>query len=325
MDGNLKIEDFQNGGNSTKILIYELTLDWVLNKQRSEGRKNLNQALTKLEKEELRYILKEAGLCVVQSGGIFTTLDAIKDRLSPNLITKLKADSENKEGNLPVALATFYLKSSDTKDNSMEFLHKSFGEFLCAERLVASLLAWSSQITPNSRRPNQQVFEVEDKKLEEQIYDLFGFGALTPEIVEYLIALVEREFGGKENDFVRLFERLNQFYLDWSDGKFIEALDVDDEILPLKKSRQMNRQAIGQRKVDVYTGLNILILMFTFHRYAQANSKLKDKVAFHPTKDGATDDSSRLLRIIGYSQCLDFSVFLRTIGRFLHSTNISSI
>ena len=65
--------------------------------------------------------------------------------------------------------------------------------------------------------------------------------------------------------------------------------------------------------------------MFTFHRYAQANSKLKDKVAFHPTKDGATDDSSRLLRIIGYSQCLDFSVFLRTIGRFLHSTNLSSI
>ena len=122
----LRLKTFKMGGNSTKILIYELTLDWVLNKQRSEGRKNLNQALTKLEKEELRYILKEAGLCVVQSGGIFTTLDAIKDRLSPNLITKLKADSENKEGNLPVALATFYLKS-----NHMMLLENHTHHFSC--------------------------------------------------------------------------------------------------------------------------------------------------------------------------------------------------
>jgi hypothetical protein len=329
-DGKLKIEDFQNAGNSTKILIYELTLDWVLNKQRSEGRKNLNQALTKLDKEELRYILKEAGLCVVQSGGIFTTLDAIKDRLAPELITKLnKANTENEEDKLPVALATFYLKSSDTKDNSMEFLHNSFGEFLCAERFVDNLMEWSQQ-KPDPSNPHLQVWKVDKKDLERQIYDLFGFGALTYEIVEYLTALIDREFAGKDDDFVRLFERLYGFYWAWSDGEFIEAVELEGAPIPipLRKAHLMQKQgvAIGQRKVDVYTGLNVLILLFTFHRYAQAISELKDKVSFHPCKnslkDGATDDSSRLLRIIGYGQSLREDGFNNIVGKFLNDANL---
>jgi uncharacterized protein YjbI with pentapeptide repeats len=329
-DGNLKIEDFQNAGNSTKILIYEQTLDWVLDKQRSKGRKNLNQALTKLDKEELRYILKEAGLCVVQSGGIFTTLDAIKDRLSLNLVTKLKADSENKEGNLPVALATFYLKSSDTKDNSMEFLHKSFGEFLCAKRFVDSLMEWSQQ-KPDPSNPHLQVWKVDKKDLEQQIYDLFGFGALTSEIVEYLVALIEREFAGKDDDFERLFERLYGFYWAWSDGEFIEAVGSDSKPMPLRKAGLMQKQgvAIGQRKVDVYTGLNVLILMSTFHRYAQLNSNLQGKVAFHPLqyqdKGRQVFDPFRLLRIINYSQSFGIGFFINIVGRYLNNVDFSGI
>ncbi|PZO38479.1 MAG: low-complexity protein [Pseudanabaena frigida] len=330
-DGNLKIENFQNAGNSNKILIYEQTLDWVLDKQRSEGRKNLNQALTKLDKEELRYILKEAGLCVVQSGGIFTTLDALKDRLAPNLVTKLKAkaNTENEEGRLPVALATFYLKSSDVKDNSMEFLHKSFSEFLCAERFVDSLMEWSQQ-KPNSSDSHLPVWTVDKKDLEWQIYDLFGFGSLTPEIVEYLAELIKQNFKHHEPEFIRLFERLSKFYSSWSNGTFIEAIDLETEILPFKKARQMQKldiSKIGQRKVDVYTGLNILILLFTLYRYAQTNSELKDEVVFHPCIDTNTDelDSSRLSRIINYSQCYADIDFTAKVGGFMSKVDLRHV
>jgi hypothetical protein len=162
------------------------------------------------------------------------------------------ARKEQKKDTLPVALATFYLKAADGKNNSMEFLHKSFGEFLCAERLVDSLLAWSRQ-KPDPRKPNRQILEVEKEILEWQVYDLLGFGALTSEIVEYLVALIEREFKGKDDDFVRLFERLYGFYWAWSDGEFIEAVESDSEPIPLKKARLIQKQgiAIGQRKVDV--------------------------------------------------------------------------
>jgi uncharacterized protein YjbI with pentapeptide repeats len=326
-DNRFKIEDFQNAGNSTKILIYDATLDWVLTKQRKE---NLNPQLTGLDMEDIRDILKEAGLCVAQSGGECASLEVIEARLMPDVRKALEdARKEQKKDTLPVALATFYLKAADGKNNSMEFLHKSFGEFLCAERLVDSLLAWSRQ-KPDPRKPNRQILEVEKEILEWQVYDLLGFGALTSEIVEYLVALIEREFKGKDDDFVRLFERLYGFYWAWSDGEFIEAVESDSEPIPLKKARLIQKQgiAIGQRKVDVYIGLNVLILMFTFHRYAQAISELRDKVSFHPckysSKDGATDDSSRLLRIIGYGQTLRDGGFNSIVGKFLTNANLSS-
>jgi uncharacterized protein YjbI with pentapeptide repeats len=340
-DDRFKIEDFQKVGNSAKILIYDATLDWVLTKQRND---ELNPRLTGLDAEDIRDILKEAGLCVAQSGGECASLEVIETRLAPELKKALEdAKNDQKKDTLPVALATFYLKAADGKNNSMEFLHKSFGEFLCAERLVDSLLAWSRQ-KPDPRRSSRQVLEVEDKDLEWQVYDLLGFGALTSEIVEYLVALIERGFAGKYDDFVRLFERLYGFYWAWSDGEFIEAVDSDGEPIPLKKSRLMQKQgvAIGQRKVDVYTGLNVLILMFTFHRYAQSTLKLKNKVSFHryaqstlklknkvsfhPCKyslqNEATDDSSRLFRIIGYGQGLRDGDFNNIVGKFLNHADL---
>ena len=77
-DKILKVEDFQ-GTNSTqaKILIYNKTVNWVLTDQRSE---KLNRDLTELETEDLRRILTEAGLCVVQSGGECASVAMIDER-----------------------------------------------------------------------------------------------------------------------------------------------------------------------------------------------------------------------------------------------------
>jgi uncharacterized protein YjbI with pentapeptide repeats len=313
-DNKFQIEDFQKAGNSTKILVYNKTIDWVLTKQRND---ELNPLLTGLKVEDIHDILKEAGLCVTQSGGECASLKVIEERLAPHICKALgdARNSQNKD-TLPVALATFYLKASYSGNNSMEFLHKSFGEFLCAKRLVDSLLVWSRQ------KPTD---------LQWQVYDLLGFGALTSEIVEYLAALIEHEFKDKENDFVSLFECLYGFYWVWSDGGFIEAVESDSEAMPLRKACLMKNQgvAIDQRKVDVYTGLNVLILMFTLHRYAQQpDSKLKDKVSFHPckysSKDGAIDDLSRLLPIIGYSQTLRNGGFNSVVGKFLIKADLSS-
>lgn len=322
-DDRFKIEDFQKAGNSAKILIYDETLDWVLTKQRND---KLNPRLTGLDAEDVRDILKEAGLCVAQSGGECASLEVIEARLAPDLRKALEdARKDQEKDTLPVALATFYLKAADGKNNSMEFLHKSFGEFLCAERLVDSLLAWSRQ-KPDPRRSSRQVLEVEDKDLEWQVYDLLGFGALTSEIVEYLVALIEREFAGKDDDFVRLFERLYGFYWAWSDGEFIEAVGSAGEPMPLRKARLMQKQgvAIGQRKVDICTGLNIFIVLMTLHRYSQANLKLETQILFYPCgikQLGGTFRSYRLLRIINYVQSIT-SDFFNIVGRFLRNINL---
>ncbi len=303
----------------TKVGIYELVLEWVLEKQRVEEGKNLNPEITTLEPEDLEILLAEAGLCVVQSGGEYAAIKMIEDRLVKQGYKELQVLIENarqgkREDGLKNALAAFYLKSAAGAENSVEFFHKSFGEFLCAKRMVESL----EDLTEKTGK-RRKTYVVSDEELECQVYDLFGYGSLTVEVVEYLMALLVKS----EVELVVLFERLYGFYLDWCDGKFIE---VTEETLPQKKARQLQQWGIesGQRQVDIYAGLNVMILLFELHRYGQSQEELREQLHFYPCgKYGDEEfDETALLRIIGYSQCLGDSTFLNTVGKFFRGADL---
>jgi len=324
-DGKLKVEDFQ-GTNSTqaKILIYNQAVNWVLTKQRS---KLLNRKLTELETEDLRRILTEAGLCVVQSGGEYAPVEMIEERLKADSPVKAlleKARERINDDPLRNALAVFYLQQG-SKEGSVEFVHKSFGEFLCAERLKESLEEWTEQ------RNKGREFNTKDDDMAWQIYDLLGYGGLTAEIVEYLMGLLTTPAsGGEASQFrpVELFQRLDNFYQRWCEGEFI---DMPPESWPQKKMRllreQLKTQELGQRQIDIYAGLNVMILLLELHRYGQQRDEFKDKMVFYPcgkpNAEGKLDDEIRLLRLIGYSCCVGHFGFLDTVGRFLSRANLS--
>ena len=328
-DKILKVEDFQ-GTNSTqaKILIYNKTVNWVLTEQRSDKlNRKLNRDLTELETEDLRRILTEAGLCVVQSGGECAPVAMIEERLKADKSVKAlleKARERIKDDPLRNALAVFYLQQG-SKDGSVEFVHKSFGEFLCAERFKESLKEWTEPGNKN------RGFNTQDSQMDWEIYDLLGYGPLTEEIVEYLMGLLTTPAGaGEESQFrpVELFQRLEYFYQRWCDGEFIDMLPKS---LPQKKMRllrdQLKTQELGQRQIDVYAGLNVMILLLELHRYGQERDELKDKIVFYPcgkpNAEDELDDASRLLRVIGYSCCVGNSGFLQTVGRFLSGADLS--
>jgi len=132
--------------------------------------------------------------------------------------------------------------------------------------------------------------------------------------------------GAREGEFrpVQLFKRLENFYLRWCDGEFIDALQDN---YPQKKMSQLQGQGIktGVRQVDVYAGLNVMILLLELNRYAQSRDDLKDKIAFYPCgrKDTESFDAFRLLYIISYSHSVGFGAFLETVGFFLSDGNFS--
>jgi hypothetical protein len=304
---------------AVRIQIYEAALDWVLTKQRSENGADLNPKITGLDPEDLRSILAEAGLCVVQSGGESAAIALIEERLKEDEGAKqlLAQAKQNAEQNpLKNALAAFYLKSMEGSENQIEFVHKSFGEFLCAERMVESLVRWTKKEDSRGKP-----YLVREEMLCREIYDLFGFGALTQEIVEYLIGLLKKA----KLDWGELFQRLEGFYLDWGDGRFIDATE---ETLPQRKARQLQKYqpTIGQRQVDISTGLNVLILLLEIHRYAQSVEALKAAIHFYPCGQPDTDghDRERLLRMIHYSDCLQLDTFNQSVGKFLRSADLSS-
>jgi hypothetical protein len=339
-DGELTIEMFEGAcGTTAKILIYERSLDWVLTKQRP---KILNRELTEQDTEDLRRILTEAGLCVVQSGEECASVTMIEKRLKGDNEVKAlleEARKRLKDNPLRNALAAFYLQpAAGGKEGAVEFAHKSFGEFLCAERLKESLENWT---LPGKKGRG---FSVPDDQMHWEIYDLLGYGGLTPEIVEYLMALLRTpptplskggardrdssKGGAREGEFrpEQLFQRLEDFYLRWCEGEFI---DIAEETLPQKKTRQLQKQGIqlGQRQVDVYAGLNAMILLLELHRYAQSRDDLKDKIAFYPCGQEDTEgfEPTRLLRLIGYSNCIGINSFLKTVGQFLRGADLSGV
>jgi hypothetical protein len=237
-----------------------------------------------------------------------------------------RAEKELGEEALKTALSAFYLKSNSS--GGVEFFHKSFGEFLCAERLKDSLLEW----TEPGRRG--KTFNIDDKQLHEEIYDLLGYGGLTPEIVEYLMGLLigdgQDAHPTSSNQFrpVQLFQRLEDFYQRWCEGEFI---DSTEETLPQRKARELQKQGIklGQRQVDIYTALNVMILLLELHRYAQERDDLKQQIHFYPSGQPDTEDefedefTDQLLRIINYSDCTKLGNFNSVVREFLRGANLS--
>ncbi|MEM9509747.1 MAG: pentapeptide repeat-containing protein, partial [Cyanobacteria bacterium P01_E01_bin.35] len=323
----IKLEDFEQAGNQTnaKILVYEKSLELVLKEQREEW---LQHQITGLDTDSLEKILMEAGLCVVQSGGEYAKVEMIETRFEKDdsdaaeIIKKLRAKSGEKA--LSTALGAFYIRpAGGKKGGGVEFYHKSFGEFLCAKRLQQSLESWTAFVKVGK----QQQWFITKQQLAEQIYDLLGYGGLTPEIVEYLSGLLS-----KSDDFhpEKLFQRLSDFYWRWCDGEFI---DSDGTTLPQTKMRELKDQCsdketnLGQRQIDVYAGLNTMILLLELHRYGQSqNDDIKQKLTFYPCgkpqASGQLEDRTLLLRLIGYSNCLGASGFRDTVSQFLSGANL---
>ena len=327
-DGELRLEIFEGvEGARAKILIYEKTLDWVLTKQRPDW---LNRQLTAMETEGLRRILAEAALCVVQSGGECAAMEMVKERIKDNdSAARLIEQAQERLGDdaLKNALAAFYLQpASADKGGSVEFAHKSFSEFLFAQRLKESLEEW----TEPGRRGEE--FLVKNGQMAWEIYDLLGYGGLTPEIVEYLMGLLTTpptplgKGGARESEFrpVQLFKRLENFYLRWCDGEFIDALQDN---YPQKKMSQLQERGIqtGLRQVDVYAGLNVMVILFELNRYAQSKDDLKEKINFYPCgqKDIKGFDENRFNRVISYSCSVGVGTFLQIVGRSLRHSNLT--
>ena len=329
-DGALRLEMFEGAeGAKAKVLIYETALDWVLTKQRPE---RLNFDIAELDTDSLRRILMEAGLCVVQSGMEFARISAIAQRLQQDSAAKqfLEAAQQRlQDSEVPLrnALAAFYMQSGRQGEGSIEFVHKSFGEFLCAERIVKSLIDWCQ---PGRNRE----YDIQDAEFCWQVYDLLGCHVLTPEIVEYVTALLTKHEDARLD---LLHKRLYDFYWRWGDGEFI---DGPPENLPQRKMRELKEQIlereeqIGQRQVEVYTGLTIMILLLELHRYG--NQKLLDieskKVEdssnpwhFHPCYNPSLKkfDKQRLLKLIGISCCVSTSAFHLLVGALLHDADLS--
>lgn len=319
-DGQLQPGRLENANYSQgKILIYQQVLEWVVSCFHPQTRQDEFPNIDALD--NWRSLLIEIGLSVRQYGSLSAPLSMIGQRLenlpeAKNLLSQIAQMLERKTIKNPLGI---FAQKTNIYSEVQEFQisHKTFGDFLFATRLAQSIESWT---IPGVQR---EKFYIPTQLMDWEIYDLLGYGRLTLELVEFLIGLL-----GLNHEFrpVELFHRLEHFYWRWCQGVFIDAIE---DSLPQKKARQLQKQGIdlGQRQVDLYAGLNVMILLLELHRYAQENYDLKEQINFYPcgVPDTEQFNKDQLFCIIGYSCSLDVSAFLRIAGVFLSGINLSHV
>ena len=305
-------DDSRNG-----LSIYEKFIDWVL-RHRPETWTN-NHKLHEIRK----LILQEISLLVTQSKFGNTTYQSIEERLKLHkkkdmINTILIEESLSLEEVIRSSLVCFYFKSNNQgnldKNGSIEFIHKSFSEFLFADKIKGECLDWS-------RKDESGVHIISEYEMYRRVYDLLGYGGLSTEIIGFLMGfLMRHEF---HDNLIILFIRFRKFYLTWIRGEFDSKDEFEDFSQRKVETLKLYQVTLGRRQVDIYTGINILILLFKLNCYAQSDqsndqSSLKKSINFHPCgEEGSEDfDRTRLLRVINYANSIKTSNFTELAGRF---------
>ncbi|GJD16513.1 hypothetical protein RIVM261_014690 [Rivularia sp. IAM M-261] len=206
-------------------------------------------------------------------------------------------------------------KSGNGGAKKREFGTKNVQQLLMNEELYSRFTEWGLVI-------EQDIWLIDDTAFYTELYNLLGESALKAENVELVIARLS-----KSDKFysIKVFERLNNFYQRWCQGEFIDALP--DANFPQQKMLQVKAKnlKLGLRAVDIYTGLNVLILLLELHRYTRQFEELKQQIIFYPSGQPDTGNffTSQLLRVINYSDSIEVGNFASTVGEFLYAGNFS--
>ncbi|HLP90593.1 MAG TPA: pentapeptide repeat-containing protein [Nostocaceae cyanobacterium] len=318
-DNKLTIDKLLNSSNQTaKTIIYQEAINWLITKQNYQ----LNNQISEQKPETLKRLLTEAAVCVIQSGGKSSSISTLEARLEEEeecqkIIQQIKQTIS--QTNQQKYFTILDIQCTKNHEIFIKFFHPSFRDFLFAEKLKTCLKTWT------------QYYETEEGKqlivptdqMHWQIYDLLGFGQLTIEIVQYLMGLIIEI---SDFNWLLLFKRLENFYHHWHQGKFIDSAT---ETLAQKKLCQLQKYGIkelGQRQVDIYAGLNVMILLLEIHRYFQDRNDLKRKLMFHPAGRNTEETlTNQLLKIINYSNSIQVETFNDFVGQFLNNAHLSQV
>jgi uncharacterized protein YjbI with pentapeptide repeats len=315
-NGSFGLEPYDRlGDGAAKVELYMGLLNWVLQQGNLGDRRSAIASL--------RELLAEAGLCAVQLGQEYTPLGLVADRLpadSParTLLEDLRLGLRHQP--TPLILATVRRRSPEDREGAIVFAHRSFSEFLFAERLKGILDRWLDAI-------DQRLQTTDTDWL---LYDALGYGSLTADMVQYLMVLLN---ASSTFEPIGLFRHLEDFYGRWSSGIL---LDGEAPTLAQQKRQaladQRDRTHLpGQRQIDGYVGLNVLILLLELNRYARARDGLKQRIVFYPNGrpnfgSPTTDHRrvpDRLLHSLQRWNSLGLEPARQILGPFLSNANLS--
>ncbi|MBN3926769.1 pentapeptide repeat-containing protein [Nostoc sp. NMS4] len=160
-------------------------------------------------------------------------------------------------------LPAFYFKIRDVesaeKSTLIEFSHLKLGEFLCADAIVAQL-KFLTQYQDEAYGTPTFVLD-SPSSVAQNIYNLLGYGILSPEIEELAIAGLRRQQKHKFS-FEVLFQRLLSFWRAYCQGRWL------DEGIAHKALTNFHalQNLVNVEQVNAAVGLNVFLLLCACNR-----------------------------------------------------------
>ncbi|BAZ28596.1 pentapeptide repeat-containing protein [Cylindrospermum sp. NIES-4074] len=228
--------------------------------------------------------------------------------------------SDRHQVNLPPEARTlppFYFHTSVNTQGqpttNIEFSHPKLGEYLCAKAVASQLQA----ITQHQKDAyGTLTFTLESpSSVAQHLYNLFGYGILSPEIEELALEVLRRDYKS-EFSFAVLFTRLESFWRDYCQGCWLDEGIAHKAVTYF----QALQNPLNVEQVNAAVGLNVFLLLCATHQEA--------KVPFWPCGNPANlaqFNPTALIGLIARTAVLHKSAFVaRTRSKFLAGINLSA-
>ncbi|KAB0291992.1 pentapeptide repeat-containing protein [Vibrio fortis] len=174
--------DFSNEVNLNTI--YSDLLEAVHQRQWDHGN---HKSIDSLDKKDFLRILEEIALAVWHGHGRTATSESILSACeNARLTSHLEKFQEGSKKGISRLLTAFYFRESDSSpasDNSFEFTHKSFGEYLISKRIVRQLSITCKLLAQNDEDPD---FGKDEKELLLKWTEICGPNPIDEYIYEFL-------------------------------------------------------------------------------------------------------------------------------------------
>ena len=322
----------------SKVIIYQALLERSFFRMRKTPKgKGLKKRLDMekdAEKLFLEKVLSELALCIAQSQTELYNLESFLTQLNSksfdekDLVVKLQSSFRERPyfKDLVVdILSNYYARPIRNKKNVLiKFIHKSFYEFLYAKRILDELRQWTALMLADDSNIDQSFQQ-------EKVYNILGYGLVSREILKYFGVLITDI---EEAELVEIFVCLDAFYTRWNDGLYSNYNDhAKAPWLELQERQMRTKLNLSTKHLDVYTGVNVIILLLGLQRYCQNSLTLSEDVLFSPCHEDDADTSGKrysILRTVGYCQSLKVAnfdqpssnFFATTVGGFLEGIDL---
>lgn len=171
------------------------------------------KALNKIEYVDYLRVLQEIAVSAWHDDGRTTTVAKIEKQCSDSGISaKLKEFISGMNKGVISLLTSFYFRKSGVNqrgDDTFEFTHKSFGEFLTAKRIVAKVKQIEKNLTHNR---NDSECGLDVKRCLEEWIKMFGFKEIDEDLFRFILTEMKREYLVDKSYVERLQDTLVELF-----------------------------------------------------------------------------------------------------------------